>query len=125
MARTSPGTPIFATPSRRVLIVALVIVISMQGCVAGGLPGPDVKSGGAPVELSESGSQARNVILLIGDGMGPDQIEAARWEKAGHDPAAYTVDDPSHGPARVPGHASPPHRPTVPSRTRPRPRPRS
>ena len=26
---------------------------------------------------------------MIGDGMGRNQVEAARWEKAGHDPAAY------------------------------------
>ena len=32
---------------------------------------------------------AKNVILMIGDGMGAAQIEAGRWEKSGHNPATY------------------------------------
>ncbi len=89
MAQRSPGTPKFASAPLRISIVALVMVISLQGGVVGGLSGSDPQTGRAPVELSDPDSQAKNVILLIGDGMGPVQIEAARWEKAGRDPAVY------------------------------------
>jgi alkaline phosphatase len=90
MAQRTPGTWKSTTAPLRIIIAALVIVISLQGGVAGSLPGSDVQTGGTLVKPSVSGAQAKNVILLIGDGMGRAHIEAARWRKAGSDPDAYT-----------------------------------
>jgi alkaline phosphatase len=61
----------------RIVIVALVIIALQGGAAAAAGPDPGC------------GPQARNVILMIGDGMGPVHIEAARWAKAGCDLDAY------------------------------------
>ena len=74
-----------------ILIVVAVLVIAVS--LTGGVPATGFLFGqqtATPQPGSGSGSPyAKNVILMIGDGMGRNQTEAARWEKSGNDMATY------------------------------------
>jgi alkaline phosphatase len=71
------------SPPRAAALVAVVLATALL------VAGATAEQSFSTLAAGEGGAQ--NVILLIGDGMGPVQVEAARWEKAGHDPAAYAT----------------------------------
>jgi alkaline phosphatase len=89
MTRT-PGT--LKSAAALILIVVAVLVIAVS--LTGGIPGGGSHSG-QQTAASQSGDgsgslHAKNVILLIGDGMGYAALTAARWERSGRDLKAYT-----------------------------------
>ena len=79
--------------SAAVLILIVVAVLVIAVSLTGGVPATGFLFGqqtATPQPGSGSGSPyAKNVILMIGDGMGRNQTEAARWEKSGNDMATY------------------------------------
>ena len=62
---------------------ALAVLVCLAGFAAGAAADTAV--------LPADGPHATSVILMIGDGMGGNHIDAARWEKAGGDLAAYAT----------------------------------
>ena len=88
MTRTS-GTLKSAAVLLLIVVAVLVIAVSLKGGMPGGVSlfGQQIPT---PQPGSGSGSpHAKNVIVLIGDGMGYAELTAARWEKSGHDLKAY------------------------------------
>ena len=86
MAHWPSGTRIFTTALSPIILV-LVIVCSLQSGIASGLS--DSPAGPMMPSISTDEAHAKNVILLIGDGMGHGQVDAARWERSGHNLTAY------------------------------------
>ena len=89
MTRT-PGTLKSAAVLILIVVAVLVIAVSLTGGVPGGGSLFGQQTATPPPGSGSGSSHARNVIVMIGDGMGYAEFTAARWEKSGRDLKAYT-----------------------------------
>jgi alkaline phosphatase len=88
---TQRSTTILISAGVLVLVVAagLVSVVFLTGG-AGAQTGQQTQNPPASFTLGTGPAHAKNVILMIGDGMGSAELTAARWERADGNPAAYS-----------------------------------
>lgn len=89
MSRRSSGILISAAALLLIIVAVLAVAGPLTHGAKGGASLSNSPAAAATSGSSAGGSHAKNVILLIGDGMGYAELTAARWEKSGRDLKAY------------------------------------
>lgn len=89
MTRRSFGTLKSAAALLLIVVAVLVIAVSLTGGAPGGGSCSGQQTAASLFRPGLGSPHAKNVILLIGDGMGYAELTAARWERSGRDLKAY------------------------------------